>query len=340
MSELFRLEKIEKRYNGRGVLRIEDLSIDDGKIIGFFGSNGSGKSTLFNILSFVDTPTEGKVFYDGIESKKLSMETKRGIVMLPQNPYLLKRSVFENVAYGLKVRGDIVNLEERVYEALNLVGLFKNFAPRPWSRLSGGESQRVALAARLILKPKVLILDEPTSGVDVGSAQLIKEATFLAKEKWNTTLMISSHDHNWLNLACDRKITLFKGEIVDSGVVNLLFGPWRTDSSGNCEKIFADGQRLKIFKCKAKDSNAVGMLSSDKIRVYQKNDRVSIEKSPLSGIVKTLQIDKNGEHIHVEVLIAEVLLRTTIPLRKMHRYRLYPGESVDVCIDTKSIFWY
>lgn len=222
MANLYELNQIEQYYDGRKVLSIDKLVLEDNQIIGFFGPNGSGKSTLFSLLSFMQKQTNGQILFNGVDDKHISHELRQNIVMVPQNPYLLKRSVFDNIAYGLKIRNISDDLNEKVYEALSLVGLDKSFAKRNWSQLSGGEAQRVALAARLILKPKVLILDEPTTGVDTNSAQLIKEAILGAKQRWNTTILISSHDHNWLNHVCDRKIALFQGHLIDSESVNLL----------------------------------------------------------------------------------------------------------------------
>ena len=244
MSILYELKNIEHYYDEKKVLDIENLTLHKNQIIGFFGPNGSGKSTLFSLLSFICKPTKGEIFFEDLN--KIDSEIKKSIVILPQNPYLLKRSVFENIAYGLKIRDENENLKEKVEEALALVGLDSDFSKRKWSQLSGGEAQRVALAARLILKPKVLILDEPTAGVDTNSAQLIKEAILIAKQKYNTTIFISSHDYNWLNHISDKKIALFQGNLVENGNINLLFSPWIKDNSGNLVKVFMDGQRLVI----------------------------------------------------------------------------------------------
>ena len=224
MSILYELKNIEHYYDGKKVLDIENLILHKNQILGFFGPNGSGKSTLFSLLSFICKPIKGEIFFEN--TSKIDSEIKKSIVILPQNPYLLKRSVFENIAYGLKIRNENENLIQKVEEALSLVGLDNDFSKRKWSQLSGGEAQRVALAARLILKPKVLILDEPTAGVDTNSAQLIKEAILIAKQKYNTTIFISSHDYNWLNHISDKKIALFQGNLVENGNINLLFSPW------------------------------------------------------------------------------------------------------------------
>ncbi len=156
MSILYELKNIEHYYDGKKVLDIENLILHKNQILGFFGPNGSGKSTLFSLLSFICKPIKGEIFFEN--TSKIDSEIKKSIVILPQNPYLLKRSVFENIAYGLKIRNENENLIQKVEEALSLVGLDNDFSKRKWSQLSGGEAQRVALAARLILKPIMSVL--------------------------------------------------------------------------------------------------------------------------------------------------------------------------------------
>ena len=332
MSSLYELNNIEQYYDGKKVLSIDSLSLNENQIIGFFGPNGSGKSTLFSLLSFINKPCEGDIVFNGINSKRMDNDTRQSVVIVPQNPYLLKRSVFENVAYGLKLRNETHDLDERVYEALALVGLDEDFAKRKWSQLSGGEAQRVALAARLILKPKVLILDEPTSGVDTNSAQMIKEAIFLAKQKWNTTLFISSHDHNWLNHACDRKVALFHGNLVESGSVNLLFAPWEKDENGNLVKIFQDGQHLTIENSQEKKRDSVAMINCENITINAK-----VSERTLLGVVSSIK-QQQGD-ILVEFLIGGVAFSCKLNRERMQELMLLPGDTIEVAIDTKNIIW-
>jgi tungstate transport system ATP-binding protein len=113
MSILYELKNIEYFFDEKRVLSIDNLILEENKIIGFFGPNGSGKSTLFSILSFISKPQNGEIIIDE--------NIKKSVVMLPQNPYLLKRTVFENIAYGLKIRGESVDLKSKVEEAPSLV---------------------------------------------------------------------------------------------------------------------------------------------------------------------------------------------------------------------------
>lgn len=336
MSNLYELNNIEQHYDGKKVLSIDNLTLDQNQIIGFFGPNGSGKSTLFSLLSFVSKPSLGKIEFQGIENKKMDLDARQSIVMVPQNPYLLKRSVFDNVAYGLKLRNDTGDINERVYEALALVGLDISFSKRKWSQLSGGEAQRVALAARLILKPKVLILDEPTAGVDTNSAQLIKEAVLMAKQKWNTTLFIASHDHNWLNHICDKKVALFQGEIVESGSVNLLFAPWEKDMNGNLVKVFLDGQRLLIENSYDKKRDSVVMVNSDAITLTSMELENSLECNSLSGIVRSIH-QQQEDFLLIEVSVGGVCLNSKISRVEMQKQKLLPGDRVCIKIDTTRV---
>ncbi|PLY06229.1 MAG: tungsten ABC transporter ATP-binding protein [Arcobacter sp.] len=339
MSDLYELNNIEQYYDGRKVLNIENLCLGENQIIGFFGPNGSGKSTLFSLLSFADKPTSGDISFNGLSNKKIDLQTKQSIVMVPQNPYLLKRSVFDNIAYGLKLRNQSNNLKEKVEEALSLVGLDSSFSTRKWSQLSGGESQRVALAARLILKPKVLILDEPTTGVDTNSAQLIKEAILSAKQKWNTTILISSHDHTWLNHICDRKVALFQGNLVESGSVNLLFAPWEKDIDGNLVKFFMDGQILTIPNSIDKKRDSVLVLDADNITLCRKDCHSMINEKTLICTITSIQQQNSVEYLLIEFTIGGISFNSRVTRDQMQDQRFLPGDRVYVNIDVDTVCW-
>ncbi len=139
------------------MLDIDDFTIPAGSILGLSGPNGSGKTTLLKLLAFAMAPSQGEIFFDGKREFPMSARVRSRVTLMTQTPYLLKRSVMDNLAYGLKIRKDTKDLKERATWALTAVGLdFNEFHSRLWHQLSGGEAQRVALAARLILKPRAL----------------------------------------------------------------------------------------------------------------------------------------------------------------------------------------
>jgi len=339
MSCLYKLQNIEQYYDGKKVLNIDHLTLEENQIIGLFGPNGSGKSTLLSLLSFINQPTSGEVSFNGVSNNKLDIDVKQSIVTLPQNPYLLKRSVYENIAYGLKLRKDTSNIKERVNEALSLVGLDISFSSRKWSALSGGESQRVALAARLILKPKVLILDEPTVGVDTNSAQLIKEAVLQAKQKYNTTILVSSHDHNWLNHICDERIALFQGELVQSGSVNLVFAPWEKDENNNLVKTFMDGQELVIQNSSEKKTDSVVMINSEYITICKKGCDDMINQDTLMGKISSIHQESSSDNLLVDFIISGVSFICKLTRAEMQEQSLLPGDKININIDTSDVCW-
>ncbi len=214
-TPLVSLKKIRQRYSDRTVLSVDDFDIISGTIIGLAGPNGSGKSTLLRLLAFLEAPAEGTMLFQERPTTASPNRVHRAVTLLVQEPYLLKRSVFANVAYGLKVRGKN-DIPAKVHRALEIVGLDpESFSKRQWFELSGGESQRVAFAARLVLKPKMLLMDEPTASLDEKSSALIRQAALSAREEYGASLVIASHDMAWLHDVSDYIVHLEKGKIID-----------------------------------------------------------------------------------------------------------------------------
>lgn len=198
-------------YPGRPPLALPDVRLESGAILGLAGPNGAGKSTLLRILAFLRPPASGELRYDGrpVSGEAERARLRREVTLLPQEPRLLSRSVWHNVTYGLRVRGDTARLDERAAEALGLVGLDpERFLRRSWRQLSGGEAQRVALAARLILRPRALLLDEPTASLDSDSAERIRQAALAGRRERGMALVIASHDLPWLERVADGVLRL------------------------------------------------------------------------------------------------------------------------------------
>ncbi|NJB66390.1 tungstate transport system ATP-binding protein [Desulfobaculum xiamenense] len=214
MSAIYELDNVRQVYAGRTVLDVESLRIGERRIVGVAGPNGSGKSTLMRILAFLERPERGTIRFAGQVCAENGNGVRRKVTLLTQEPYLLKRSVEGNVAYGLAVRGEPHDAE-RVGRALDMVGLApEKFLRRSWRELSGGEAQRVALAARLVLRPRVLLLDEPTASLDEESAKRIMGAAQAARDDWGATIVVVSHDRDWLGEVADETIRMREGRIV------------------------------------------------------------------------------------------------------------------------------
>jgi tungstate transport system ATP-binding protein len=327
---------LEHAYGEKTVVAIEHLSVPAGSIVGIIGPNGSGKSSLLRLLGLIERPARGKIYFNGRPIAPFSDEARFLITLLPQEPFLMKRSVFNNVSYGLKLRGNGRKIATRVNEALALVGLpSQEFARRPWYALSGGEAQRVALAARLALKPKVLLLDEPTANVDAASAQLIKEASLRARHQWGATLIVASHDWQWLYEICDAVWHLFKGKIFGSGLETIVFGPWKESEPGKWVKVLSDSQRLVV---PAPPSQAAAAVIDD-LAVSEDGPVVGDDAFVLRGTVTRLSLEKNTGQVVTTVIVGNLPFTVGLTLKQKQERSIFPGKEIWIHYSLERIKW-
>lgn len=211
---MIRLLEIKKSYGQRKILDISHFEFESGKIYSLFGPNGVGKTTLLNIMALLEPPDLGKIFFDGKQVNTGSIETRRRIGYLFQDPFLFHTSVLENVAYPLKLRG--IKKKERYKKALKILdelGLL-DFANRKTQNLSGGEAQRVALARVLVYEPEVLLLDEPTSNVDQPNTEWIEELIRRVNSEKGATIIFTTHLLEQVKRLTQHTISLLNGRIL------------------------------------------------------------------------------------------------------------------------------
>lgn len=207
-----KIEHVSKTYGEKKVLDIEDLKIKRGEITGIIGPNGSGKSTLLNIIAGLDDKYKGTVKYDG---KLINRDIRRQMTLVFQTAYLFRRSVYKNIAYPLKVRG----VEEKLIEK-KVLGLMKtleieDLKLKTGSKLSGGETQKVALARGLVFDPDLLLLDEPTSNIDPQYIEHMERAILKYKRENKGTVVIVTHNIEQAERLCDRIVKLERGKVID-----------------------------------------------------------------------------------------------------------------------------
>ena len=334
MKYLYQIKNIQHHYNGFPALDIDDFSIQPGTITGIIGPNGSGKSTLLKILAFIDKPGKGEILFRGKPAEPFAENVRFQVSLLTQEPYLMKRSVFKNISYGLELRRDTQDLPNRVLDALSLVGLpGKDFSHRKWYELSGGEAQRVALAARLVLKPEVLLLDEPTASIDAASAQIIKDTALMARNKWGTTLVIASHDWEWLYDICEHVVHLFRGRLFGTGRQNFIFGPWSESTTGKWVKDLQDGQSLEVPCPPSED--AIAIINPENILPAEKDNTCSIE-----GIITRLVLEKHTQDIIIIVQAANQAITAKLSSENKQGHALYPGQKIRLSYTPEDITWY
>ena len=335
-NPIFQIHDLKHRYAGRTVLEIDHLRIQPASIVGLVGPNGSGKSTLLKLLGLIEKPARGEIQFNGRPVEPFSEEARFRITLLPQEPFLMKRNVFNNVTYGLKLRGNNGSMLKKAGKALAMVGLDGDeFLRRPWYALSGGEAQRVALAARLALQPKVLLLDEPTASVDAGSAQLIKEAALKTRQESGTTLVIASHDLQWLFEICDDVLHLFKGKIFGKGRETIIFGPWRELSAGQWGKVLPDAQLLRVPAPPHPEAPALIDLLPAGRAPSKEPDHVN----RLKGTVSRLSFEKKTGHVFATVLVGGHPFTLRIPPAQNDQQNIYPGDTISVQYRLEQVTW-
>ncbi len=338
-SPIYRLTGIRHYYGAAKVLDINDLEIKTGSIIGLIGANGSGKSTLLKMLAFALKPTEGRIFYKGREASGFSPEVRSRVTLLTQKPYLLKRTVFENIIYGLKIRNDLDRLEERTARVMSDVGLdFKGFAHRKWNQLSGGEAQRVALAARLILRPEVLLLDEPIASVDTRSAQMIRKASIKARDDWGATLVIASHDLQWLYSISDHQFSIFNGNLFPTGVETIISGPFEKIDDHTVSKGLDDGQSLRL---KAPAGDREHAIIKKRHIVLDPGKQLEPDRfTRLSGRIASMLLEKRTGRIMTTVLVQDLTFVLDLTREQISGLELFPGKDVSIGFCPENAEWF
>ena len=208
----------------RIILKNINLHICERETIGLIGPTGCGKTSLLRMMNMLDKPSSGKILYKGedVYKSKNSLEMRRNIAMVFQKPIVFKGTVSDNIIYGLKVR----NMEkevssEDISNILEKVGL-GGYNNQKASTLSGGEIQRVAFARALIIKPKILLLDEPTANLDPGTTEKIGKLIQDIRENEDTAIVIATHNLILGQKLCD-EIAIIDKKIFQFGKTEDLF---------------------------------------------------------------------------------------------------------------------
>jgi tungstate transport system ATP-binding protein len=219
---MYQLSQLTKTYNGRTVLSIDQLTIQKGEVLTILGPSGAGKSTLLRILNFLESPSSGEIRFMGHswqDHSSVPLEIRRQVTTVFQRPILISRGVQENIALGLRWRKQPTS---EVSKVLAQVGL-EHLAKHPAQNLSGGEAQRVALARAIVLKPAVLLLDEPTANLDPANARIIEKIILQLNQEKNTTIVLVTHNIFQARRLGQRIALILDGQIVEIGAAEAIF---------------------------------------------------------------------------------------------------------------------
>ena len=216
MTAAIEVRGVRKAFGDKRVLKGVDLAVEPEEVFALMGPSGSGKTTLLRILMGLDRPDGGtlRVAANG--------DAGLGVGLVMQRPAVFRRSVFENVAYGLRLR-DVPDGEigTRVSAALDEVGLANERDSRAWT-LSAGEAQRLCFARAAVLRPRILLLDEFTANLDPSNVSLLEAAVRAYHAATKATVLIVTHNPFQAKRVADRAGLLLGGKIVEVGAVEAM----------------------------------------------------------------------------------------------------------------------
>ncbi len=331
---ILELRDITHAYQGKRVLDVPSLAIEEGGIYGIVGPNGSGKTTLLSIMSLILKPTRGEVYFEKrpvrYDSQSL-MSARRFMTMTLQNPYLFNTSVTKNVAYGLRARG--IRREDRhvkVAEVLDLVGL-NGLEKRRARELSGGETQLVALARALILDPTVLFLDEPTANLDVGHVSRLERIISRINREQGITVVMTSHNLSQAYRLTERVFPLFEGSLMDLPMHNLFSGKVLETGQGPC----FDTGSMRIWMTPGSESVGATHVSIDPENIIaSKEPFLSSARNRFEGMIT--EIADQGGKILLEVQSGENF-RVQITSQSLRKMNLTVGSRIYLTFKASSV---
>ncbi|HDR1344478.1 TPA: ferric ABC transporter ATP-binding protein [Pasteurella multocida] len=217
------LKNVTKAFGKAVVIDNLDLSIKRGTMVTLLGPSGCGKTTVLRLVAGLESPTSGQIFIDGEDVTKSSIQNRDICIVFQSYALFPHMSIGDNVGYGLKMQG--VSKEERakrVKEALELVDL-AGFEDRYVDQISGGQQQRVALARALVLKPKVLLFDEPLSNLDANLRRSMREKIRELQQRLGITSLYVTHDQTEAFAVSDEVIVMHKGKIMQKAPAKELY---------------------------------------------------------------------------------------------------------------------
>lgn len=306
MSVSLSLKNICRRFikDNEEFLAVNNVNLDvqPGEFLTFLGPSGCGKTTTLRMIAGFETPTSGEIRVDGVDITHVPAN-ERGLGFVFQNYALFPHmTIFDNVAYGLKIRGESKEtMATKVREALALVGLTKAEQRYP-SQLSGGEQQRVALARVLVLRPKLLLMDEPLSNLDAKLRLHMRTEIRRIQQKLGITCLYVTHDQKEALTMSDRIMVMHGGKIEQIGTPMQLYEdpatPFVADFIGQANLI--EG-RLEAIEA---DGFGIISVAGQKLRARmgKQNPPAGGENAYLVVRPENLHLQAGSESFNVQIV--------------------------------------
>jgi len=228
-SAILNLEDVSWQAGNRPILNDITFDVDPGDFISIIGPSGSGKSSLFKLIVRFIELTSGSIYFNGQDIKKLDViQLRRNIGYILQEAFMFDGTVRDNLVFGPCLQKKNVD-EERMRDLLSHVHLPEEMLDQDVSKLSGGEKQRVGIVRMLMNEPKILLLDEITSALDLANVLMVEELIKELQASMGITILMVSHDFEQARRMGGKTIILVGGRIVESGLVEDVFAHPKQD---------------------------------------------------------------------------------------------------------------
>lgn len=279
---ILELQNINFAYEAKPVLQNINLQFEQGQTIAVLGSNGAGKSTLFLLLNGVHTATEGRILLNGqvIQHTKSDLQRLRsqvGIVFQNPDDQVFSSSVAKDIAFGLLNQG--MNSELAMQEVKSIAAQLKitHLLELPTHALSFGQKKIVAIAGILVMRPKVIVLDEPTAGLDPNGVSEVLSLLNKIKKELGMTVILSTHEIDLVPLYCEQAVVLSCGSVV---------------FAGSTEELFAQPEQLRKFGLRLpRIAHLMGILhDKDNLPVDKNAATISQARSSIKKLLTEVKL--------------------------------------------------
>lgn len=283
-NTVLELKNVSKSFGKRKIIDNISLKVNSGEIFGFLGPNGSGKTTTIKMILRLIDSDEGEIKVNGLDNRKQFEQAMECIGAIVENPDMYK---YMSGIDNLKLHARIRNIDEkRIYEVLEMVGL-KDRAKDKVGKYSLGMKQRLGLALTLLHNPKVLILDEPTNGLDPAGIKQLRDILKKISHEENVAVFVSSHILTEMQQMCDRVAVLDNGKIV------------KIEQITNSKE-----EKIETIELRIKDKTKAIKILKEKFEVDAKEEKDSL--------LVTIQTEKVPEVVR-ELAIEDVGIKAVIP---------------------------
>lgn len=212
---MLELRHIKKSFDGMEILKDINLTVEDGEIVSILGPSGCGKTTLLNLILGIVKTDQGQLFFENEEITETPMEDRGFNIVFQEYALFPNLNVYDNIVYGLKNKPEISTAAE-IENLIDLMGL-REHLEKDIEQLSGGQKQRVAIARTLVMKPKILLMDEPLSALDGVIKESIKSKIKEIAREYKLTTIIVTHDPEEALTLSDRVLIIDQGAISQYG---------------------------------------------------------------------------------------------------------------------------